>query len=273
MLAKNSRQLVKNLMKKLGYELISLKRCSTELTESEGVGRLIAGLRPIGTEHKLVRLGPDGDGGYVLPDDLQGIVACFSPGVDKICGFELACAQKGMRVFLADKSVDSPPDSHPMFRFTKKYVGAFGSDDFMTLDEWVEHSLERKDGDLLLQMDIENYEYEVILSMSSELMMRTRILVIEFHSLCQLWNKPFFMMASRVFEKILHTHTCVHIHPNNCAPVQERGDFVIPPIAEFTFLRNDRFQQAVGRGDFPHPLDFDCTNREHIPLPPCWYRG
>ena len=34
----------------------------------------------------LVRIGPDEDGGYLLPDDLNGIEALFSPGVSETLG-------------------------------------------------------------------------------------------------------------------------------------------------------------------------------------------
>lgn len=36
----------------------------------------------------LIRLGPNGDGGYLVPDDLTGIEACFSPGVCATSEFE-----------------------------------------------------------------------------------------------------------------------------------------------------------------------------------------
>jgi hypothetical protein len=42
---------------------------------------LLERLYPVEGGHPLIRVGPDGDGGYLLPDDLSGIVACFSPGV------------------------------------------------------------------------------------------------------------------------------------------------------------------------------------------------
>ena len=56
----------------------------------------------------LVRIGPTDDGGYLLPDVLDGIEACFSPGVGTCSDFELACAERGMQVFLADATVDGP---------------------------------------------------------------------------------------------------------------------------------------------------------------------
>lgn len=53
-------------------------------------------------------LDPNGDGGYLVPNDLEGIEACFSPGVDKISEFELDCLNYGMKIYMPDKSVEKP---------------------------------------------------------------------------------------------------------------------------------------------------------------------
>ena len=45
-------------------------------------------LRPVTTEFELMRVGSEEDGGYLIPDDLQGVVALFSPGVAKSATFE-----------------------------------------------------------------------------------------------------------------------------------------------------------------------------------------
>lgn len=113
--------------------------------------------------------------------------------------------------------------------------------------------------EIIVQMDIEGYDYETILSMSPTLLSRTRTRVVEFHYVDLLWSRPFFNQASRAFGKLLGTHTCVHIHPNNgCNFVQLRG-LVIPPTAEFTFLRKDRVGNGSYAASFPHLLDFDNT--------------
>ena len=229
-------------------------------------------LMPMSTGKELIRLGPNGDGGYLVPNDLAGIEACFSPGVSVISGFEKDCAEIGAKVFLADKSVDQPAEMHKNFFFTKKFVGVTTNDDFMTIDDWVASSLTDSHGDLILQIDIEGYEYETFLAMSDKLIGRFRIIVAEFHALDQFWNKPFFQLASRAFEKILQTHTCVHIHPNNCKAPLVKGGLAIPPVLEFTFLRNDRAVDAKHAISFPHRLDFDNTRNRHFPLPTCWYR-
>ena len=127
----------------------------TRQTRRDAIEGLLKKLRPLTSGHALIRLGPERDGGYVIPDDLAGIEACFSPGVSGISGFERDCAERGMKVFLADKSVDGPACRHELFTFTKKFVGATTDDDFMTLDAWVTASLPESTSELLLQIDVE----------------------------------------------------------------------------------------------------------------------
>lgn len=263
---------VKQIIKPLAIDILALGNAfPTPLTDKNKLQSLVQKLYPVKSEKELIRLGPIGDGGYLVPNDLEGIEACFSPGVCFVSGFEKDCAELGMKVFMADKSVDQPAEMHDLFNFTKKYVGVTTSDEFMTVDDWVASSLPESKTDLLLQIDIEGYEYETFLGMSDSLMRRFRIIVAEFHDLDQLWNRHFFQLASRAFEKILQTHTCVHIHPNNASVPLNKGGLSIPPAAEFTFLRNDRIHSSSYANVFPHPLDYDTANKHHFPLPTCWF--
>lgn len=235
---------------------------------------LLESLHPIDPGIPLIRVGPDGDGGYLVPDDLDGIEYAFSPGVSDESGFEADLAARGIRVCLADRSVDGPAESHALFTFDKKFIGCLDDEQFMTLDGWKQKRAPDYEGDLLVQMDIEGAEFEAIMSLSTSLLKQIRILVIEFHYLHQLWNKPWFRQVSRSFEKLLGTHSVVHIHPNNCCGSFPSRGLTLPRIAEFTFLRNDRVKTMRYRSDFPHSLD-----RENVPgkrplvLPRCWYRG
>ena len=225
------------------------------------------------TDKGLIRLGPNGDGGYLVPDDLDGIEACFSPGVGDLVGFERDCLARGMRVFMADGSVDSPVVDDPAYSFLRKYIGALNSPDRVTLDSWVGSVLPGSQSDLLLQIDIEGSEYETFLNLSDGLLRRFRIIAGEFHLIDQLWNRPYFSLVSKAFEKILQAHSCVHIHPNNCIGPVERDGLTIPPVMEFTFLRNDRLQREDYASRFPHAADFDNTAGPSLPLPACWYRA
>jgi len=240
-------------------------------TDRKSVVSLIKKLRPYRIDKELVRFGANGDGGYLVPNDFEGISACFSPGVGAFSTFEEDCTKHGMQVYLADKSVDAPAINNNQFHFIKKFVGTINNDDFITMDNWVNTSLNETGSDLLLQMDIERHEYLSIINMSDALLNRCRILVIEFHYLHKLWNKEFFNMASATFEKVLQNHTCIHIHANNyCGTVKTMG-VEIPKVAEFTFIRNDRVKTKSPQTNFPHPLDFDNINERATVLPECWY--
>ena len=241
-------------------------------TKNERIRDLITSLHPIDCGKELIRIGSKCDGGYLVPDDLEGIAACFSPGVADSSSLEFYCAELGMDVFMADHSVEGPAAQHERFHFTKKFVGVTSNGQFMTLDKWVRDNERAPRSDLLLQIDIEGFEYEVFLSASDQLMQRFRIIVAEFHRLDQLWGKPFFGLASRVFEKIQQTHYCVHAHPNNWRGTVKRGDIEIPINMEFTFMRKDRVEVYDFAKKFPHPLDVDnVTDKPSLTLPRCWY--
>lgn len=262
---------MKRVVKHLGSSVLgALKQFPTPLASRSNVERLIKRLQPRTCAAGLVRLGPAGDGGYLVPNDLLGIEACFSPGVSTVSGFEEDCANRGMEVFMADRSVDAPATHHERFHFTKKFIGATTMDGFMAMDEWARIAGCSRGSDLLLQMDIEGCEYEALLGTSDELIGRFRIIVVEFHWLDMLWSKPFHAVAASAFEKILKGHTCVHVHPNNCCSPVEFDGLVIPPVMEFTFLRNDRLGESSYAQSFPHPLDGDNTSKPHLVLPPCW---
>ena len=241
-------------------------------TEPADLRALVRRLRPVVTDRPLVRLGPDGDGGYLVPDDLGGVAACFSPGVSTESGFERDCAERGMDVFLADKSVDGPAEPHARFHFTPQFVGATVDDAFTTLDAWVDASGVASDADLLLQMDVEGYEYEALLAASPALLGRFRVVALEVHFLEHLWDRAFFHVASRTFAKLLAGHACVHAHPNNYGGLYERGGLPVPGAVELTFLRRDRIGRSEPATAFPHPLDRD--NGGDVPpvaLPAWWY--
>jgi hypothetical protein len=123
-------------------------------------------------------------------------------------------------------------------------------------------------------MDIEGSEYEVLLVALTDILKRFRIIVIEFYSLNELCCGSFFTLASRVFEKLLQTHTCVHNHTNNYSDLVKFKGLEIPPVTELSFLRNDRVSSPSFAKIFPHPLDADNTeDYPSLPLPKCWYKG
>src|SRR3569832_552374 len=134
-------------------------------TEPVKLERFLQELSPLKTNHDLIRIGGDGDGGYLVPNDLAGIRTCFSHGVSDIATFEQDLIGRGVRCFLADYSVDRSPIQHELIEFEKKFLGPFDKGEFMTLESWVDRRAPGET-DLILQMDIEGAEYGVILDTS-----------------------------------------------------------------------------------------------------------
>jgi hypothetical protein len=241
-------------------------------TKPADVLGLIRKLRPQNCGKELIRIGGSGDGGYLVPDDLDGIEYCFSPGVNTISDFENQLADLGIRSFLADYSVDVPPVIRPEFTFDKKYLGPTDSGKFFTLASWKDKYLKNYAGDLLLQMDIEGGEYPVILNSPSELLNQFRIIVIEFHSLDRLFDPLVFGLFSSCFEKLLESFCVVHIHPNNYYGCVKSWNIEIPRIMEFTFLNRKRVTIATPALAFPNKLDApNVPHRKNLRLPACWY--
>jgi len=230
-------------------------------------------IHPVDTDKGLLRVGGEADGGYLLPDDFEGIAACFSPGVANSSSFEAAMANRGIPSFMADYSVEGPAEDNPLFRFDKKFLGPRDSGHFMTLESWVAQYVPGH-SDLILQMDIEGAEYGVIMDTSPETLRRFRIMAIEFHGLHALCDKWGFELIHLSFMKLLKDFEVVHIHPNNCAKPVRLGPYEIPPVLEMTLLRRDRIGFKSPAAQFPHPLDRSSyATREDYPLPACWFRG
>jgi hypothetical protein len=176
---------------------------------------LIKKLRPQNCGKEMLRIGGKGDGGYLIPDDLKGVGYCFSPGVNTVSDFENELADLGIKCFLADYSVEGPPIARPDFTFDKKFLGSSERGNFITLASWKDKYIKEYGGDLILQMDIEGWEYEVILNTPDSLLDQFRIMAIEFHYLDWLFDPFAFRFLSSSFEKILHHFHVAHIHPNN----------------------------------------------------------
>lgn len=223
----------------------------------------------------LIRIGPDGDGGYLMPDDLGGIAACFSPGTNNYKGFEDRLARDyGIKSFMCDRSSDVEKFRTPLIDgmqfFEKKWLDVERSDDALDIDEWVRDSAPG-DSDLILQMDIEGAEYRNLLHASAATLSRFRIVALEIHGLGLLSTAEFLNgVFDPVLDRLGNLFGCVHAHPNNCCGETDfGGDVVVPNVLELTFLRKDRFKATPLPLELPHRLDVVNVSNK----PPLHLRG
>ncbi len=254
----------------------------------ERLKEVIKFLKPIDAGYNLIRLGcKDRDGGYLLPDDLDdldGIGACFSPGVAMVVDFERDMVERGINCYLTDGTIEQLPVIDESMHFIRKNLGRednglvqelFGKHlPQMRLDTWI--NINSNAGDLILQMDIEGAEYDVFDSVQDDTLTKFRIIVVEFHDFGELLSYYPYKSGDiihRVFQRLSHYFSAVHIHPNNANPLHLWGKYEVPNLLEVTFLRKDRINYSKPIASLPHRLD--CHNVKGYPkveLPSYWYR-
>jgi len=234
------------------------------------IEKLINSLKVYDLGHPLIRIGPKGDGGYLVPDLLKNIKVCFSPGVGKIYGFEIDLLKMGIKVYMADNTVEKPNLPYENFEFIKKNIGSYDDEAIMTLNTWIENSITKEDS--LLQMDIEGDEYAAINSLSESNLKKFKIMVIEFHYFEQILTKVGNKVIENVLKKILKYFDVAQIHPNNCCGNLKIKNMIIPSTLEITFLRRDLTLKKNKINKLPHKLDFkNVTTKNNIVLDESWY--
>jgi len=232
------KNIIHQLSKFLKKKIIDLNTNPTDLIDFLNL------LYPKNTEHHLIRIGPDSDGGYLLPNDLLGVDTCFSPGVSDNSKFENELSIKyNIKSYLCDNSVHGPKIKNKNFVFDKLHLDIINSETTIRFEDWFRKYSNGSTSNLL-QMDIEGSEYKVILDTPLEILKNFRILIIEFHDLDLLFNEIYFKTISSVFRKLLIDFEILHLHPNNCCGIFEYKKIKIPKVIELTFINKNRLKKT-----------------------------
>ena len=224
----------------------------------------------------LIRIGAENDGGYLVPNMMNKISHCFSPGVDNISEFEKHLSKLyGIKSFMADASVSGTHIEDSNFSFIKKYIGSKTKKNFITLKDWLDSSLNNSENELILQMDIEGSEYDVLIIESEHILKKFSIMVIEFHAMENIFDKFFLKTLSSIFEKIYRDFSICHVHPNNCGEIVSYGEIEVPKVIEVTFIRNDHLKELAIKNliTLPHELDNkNVKDKKDIYMPEKWWK-
>lgn len=237
-----------------------LTKAGVGLTRSVPAADLTAALRrmaPRDCGHRLIRVGGDHDGGYLVPDVLDGVVANLSAGVADNASFELELLERGIPSSLVDPSVDGPPPYLSAADFRKLAVAPEPGPGRVTIEDWVAEVGRDAEGDLMLQMDIEGAEYESLLATSQATLRRFRVVLVELHDVDKISTSELAIALFRSLLRHLATSFEVaHTHPNTHTGVQWMDGVPIPRCVELTLLRRDHVRgEPRRRASLGHPLD------------------
>lgn len=196
--------------------------------------------------HPKIRIGREGDGGYVVvnegPDVYDAFLSC---GVADETSFEENFPFKGPS-WAFDGTISERPKSLPdHITFVRKNIGTENTETVTNM-----HDIIQNYKNIFLKMDIESHEWRWILSTD---LSPFRQIVIELHGIWHGFtdeNGPSPVEKIEAAYKLARTHHLVHVHGNNCVGMQPGGP---PWVGEFTYIRKD--VPVKGLNTTPLPLE------------------
>ena len=212
-------------------------------------------------ELKKIRVGNDRkDGGYVMADDLECIEAALSLGIGHDISWDIEMTKLGVEVYQYDHTVEAPAEvaGNPRLHFHKAGIAAVSdpSIPMRSLKDVLVEEMAAHDGDLILKMDIDGYEWEVFESMPDEILRRFRQICIEIHHpLARPGQSAKRKQHLGVLRRIHREFAPVHLHANNAGPVRELAGLRVPKLLEITYIRRDDQQFRDSDESFPGKLD------------------
>ena len=208
--------------------------------------------RPVKSDKKLVRIGGENDGGYVLQEPKNsktggGIV--ISLGVSDYSPFDLEMAELGFKVIQYDASIEKAPYKHKNIIWHKKFIGAKDEGEFISLNTVIkENKLNKND---ILQCDIENFEWEMLentdIAMLDEHFSQ---IIFEFHGLNPEENEG-FSKRIKILEKLNEYFIPIHLHFNNHGKIFYSNGLFHSTTAELSYVRKKDLKNL----DFVEEID------------------
>jgi len=220
---------------------------------------MIEFLVPVFNGYDLIRVGNPSDGGYLLPDDLKFLDSCLSIGCDSVWSFEKSLHfLTGTSSHILDEFDKKPHDLFSPHIYHSGLLGINNSPETITLKSFIEKCAFTTSTNLILQMDIEGAEYDILLDIEDDQLLKFRIIVIEFHDFKRVRAPEYLIeVVLPIFQKLANGFHLVHFHPNNCRGLFRFGKSFLPEVFEVTFHRKDRIKllSKIERS-LPHPFDY-----------------
>jgi hypothetical protein len=203
-----------------------------------------------------IRLGRPHDGGYVLIDDFAaGSDVVISLGIGDDVSWDLAMAERGLRVVMCDPTIDRPPVSHPRFEFRRVRIGSADGPDATSLETLLREQHGKGAGRIILKIDIEGAEWDALATKSVAALAYCSQIICEFHGLHRLADPGFAAVADQCFRALAQHFFVCHVHGNNSADIYNVGNVPIPDVLEVTFASRSIYQPLDKIELFPTALD------------------
>lgn len=218
---------------------------------------LLQMLRPrqMVTDHK-VRIGADGDGGYVMPSLARKSNAVLSIGIGDQVSFDAELADLGATVLQFDHTIPGQPMLHANFRFHALGWGPVDDGPLRSTRSMMDGIDWAQARHPILKFDTEGAEWDALAVTDSADLARFDVIAGEFHGFHNLAVRPVYQRIREVMDKLALTHVPVHLHANNATGIRLVQGVPVPPLMEITFVRKGVVVTAGHATDpIPGPLD------------------
>jgi hypothetical protein len=206
-------------------------------------------------DYAKIRVGTNGDGGYVQLDDMEGISHALSFGVGDNDDWDVAMAKAGIAVEQFDHTIAEAPSHHPLLHFHRKMISVNAGTEAMTVSDLVARYSKLATPDLILKIDIENSEWDIFDRMDGDVLSKFAQIACEFHNLSHLTRSEFRDRAHRVLDKLRKYFYPIHVHGNNCCGIANICNITVPDLLEVSYASRARYSFVESNETFPTPLD------------------
>lgn len=258
---------VKSTLNQLGDQLIDFSGPVTGPAD-ERLREAVRLVRPMtGEGLRLLRVGGDHDGGYVMADDFA-VSGAVSIGVGPDVSWDVDVAGRGIPVALFDPTVRRLPTPVPGGRFHR--VGVSGLDrtqEYRPLPELVRMAGFAGRTDLLLKVDVEGAEWSALAALTPADLAPYRQMAFELHGLSDLADPDRARQVLDGLALLAEGHVPIHVHANNYDDLVRFDRAWFPNAIEVSYVRRDLLPDPVPSTSIASPLDRPCDPRvPEIPL-------
>jgi len=210
-------------------------------------------------EDEMIRIGPKGEGGYVLYNNVEKITKLISIGVAKDTSFEEDFSQKSLgKIFIELYDHTDRPVRNLPSNFIFHSIGISNSDfedpKLLSLGTIIKNSLKISDISIL-KIDIDGAEYLALTEIDPDIYKRFDQIIIEIHDICEK-NISNGKLQS-IVNNISRNFDVIHLHPNSIEPWINVYGVCLPKVLEITFLNriySDIYIKEIPI--FPTTLDY-----------------
>lgn len=215
-------------------------------------------------ENRLLRVGSENDGGYIMLDDFEENSIVYSFGIGGNITWEEDMSCRNMDVYCYDHTIEELPTQNERLHFNK--IGIAGQDqerqNLLSMESIINRNGHKGVGNLILKMDVEGAEWEFINTVDDNILKQFSQMTFELHDMTEMTKSEQILSA---LQKLNRTHYPVWVHANNHGRVEESGGVVVPQLIEITYV--NRKCHVPAETIFNGPLNIDSPNvREYLDI-------